>query len=226
MTSFTDTSQVYMSTQKKRRLDLGACEQAISAGLEIEKTCTALRNIPLSSNSLRAIRHDEDAVLTLMAKYGIAKVCQLQSVLSKLPSSLTDQQRKHLVSQHIPGSDFEELTQLLLTSTSNVAKILSDTVSLSAPTVLAPPTKRCLTCKRQLTSNHSCTVRVYTLIGVEMAQKFTLRCCHCSLSYNYAHWGDKHKSGFFFYDEARPLVEVSDTVYFDRQLMEMQCSLA
>ena len=87
-----------MSAQKKRRLDLDACEQAIPAGLKIEKTCTALRNIQLSSNSLRAIRHDEDAVLMLMAKYGITKVCQLQSLLSKVPSSLTDQQRKNLLS--------------------------------------------------------------------------------------------------------------------------------
>ena len=213
-----------MSGQKKRKLDLGACEQAITTGLKVEETCTALRNLSLSSSSLRAIRHDEDAVLILMAKYGISKVCQVHSLLSKIPSSLTDQQKANLIQEHV--SDSEELTHLLLACCSNVTKVLSDTVSPSAPTLLAPPTKQCFICQRQLTSNHNCFVKVYSLHGVETAHKFTLRCCHCSLTYNYAHWGDKHKNGFIFYDEPRPLVEVSDTVYFDRQLLEMQCSLA
>lgn len=41
----------------------------------------------------------------------------------------------------------------------------------------------------------------------------------------YAHYGNLH-DGFAYYPDKRDLVEVSDTVYFDRKLSELQCSLA
>ena len=41
----------------------------------------------------------------------------------------------------------------------------------------------------------------------------------------YAHYGNL-SAGFTYYADKRDLVEVSDTVYFSRQLLQLQCSLA
>ena len=59
-----------------------------------------------------------------------------------------------------------------------------------------------------------------------MAEKTTLRYTSCNLYYNYAHYGNKRAHGFWYYTEERAAVEASDTTYFDRDLLEFQCSLA
>ncbi len=76
-----------------------------------------------------------------------------------------------------------------------------------------------------LVENHHCTVKLYTLAGAFAVEKITLRCTKCSLSYNYDKWGNKRARGFAYYSEQREFVEVNDTTYFDRQLLELQCSL-
>ena len=55
---------------------------------------------------------------------------------------------------------------------------------------------------------------------------FTEDCKKCSLTYNYNKWGDKSKISFVYYDEPADYVEVNDTTYFVRSLLDLQCSLA
>ncbi|MCG8620406.1 MAG: hypothetical protein MJE68_00190, partial [Proteobacteria bacterium] len=69
-------------------------------------------------------------------------------------------------------------------------------------------------------------VKCYTLDGFIEGTKFTLRCKHCSLTYNYAQFGKKNEDGFRFYPQPRRFIEVSDTVFFSREMLELQCSLA
>ncbi|XP_064407505.1 uncharacterized protein LOC135352252 isoform X1 [Halichondria panicea] len=95
-----------------------------------------------------------------------------------------------------------------------------------SPTLLAPPVSNCFECQRQLTSNHDCEVTLYTLSGVKKLPKVTLRCQPCGLTYNYAMWGRKQTSGFQYYQSQQNLIEVYDTVFFTRPLLEFQCSLA
>lgn len=73
---------------------------------------------------------------------------------------------------------------------------------------------------------YRCGVKVYTTEGVKKAQKVTLQCMECHLYYNYTHYGNKQDLGFRVYEEQRPAVEVSDALYFERQLLEYQCSSA
>lgn len=68
-------------------------------------------------------------------------------------------------------------------------------------------------------------VKCYTLDGYCEGIKFTLRCRECNLGYNYSQFGNK-SDGFRFYPEERKFIEVSDTVFFSREMLEFQCSLA
>ena len=96
-----------------------------------------------------------------------------------------------------------------------------------ALTVIAPPTPVCYECGCRLVQYHSCEVRVYRISGaVTATTKITLRCTTCCLVYNYSHFGNKHQLGFRHYPTAQPLIEATDGVYFERNLMELQCSLS
>ena len=112
--------------------------------------------------------------------------------------------------------------------TSQCPVTLSDFLPASQdmPSILAPPVSQCYDCDGNLVSNHSTQVKCYTTSGAKFATKITLRCRRCSLTYNYAHFGNKNELGFRHYPVAQPFVEVSDTVYFNRKVLELQCSLA
>ena len=77
-----------------------------------------------------------------------------------------------------------------------------------------------------LVSYHQCQVKYYTTLGARKAGKITLRCVDCQLLYNYSQFGNKRELGFRYYPEACRTVEATDTVYFQRELLEFQCSLA
>ena len=69
-------------------------------------------------------------------------------------------------------------------------------------------------------------------LGTIHVRKLPLqRNSHCSapdapsFTINYAQFGNKTHKGFCFYPNARPAIEVTDTVFFDRQLQEWQCAL-
>ena len=92
--------------------------------------------------------------------------------------------------------------------------------------MLGPPTCVCYECGSNLVSYHQCQVRYYTTVGVKKGSKITLRCIDCQLMYNHSMFGNKRELGFRYYPEARKIVEATDTVYFQRELLEFQCSLA
>ncbi len=63
--------------------------------------------------------------------------------------------------------------------------------------------------------------------GLKTAKKFTLRCKKCSILFTYAMYGNKEATGFQFYHREMEYIEVSDTtLYFERRVLERQCSLA
>ena len=92
--------------------------------------------------------------------------------------------------------------------------------------VLAPPTDECFECESKLSVNHTSLVKVYSLETTTMARKVTLRCKKCNLYYNISMYGNKSDDGFCYYDTPQNYIEVSDTVCFQRKLVEFQCSLA
>jgi hypothetical protein len=69
------------------------------------------------------------------------------------------------------------------------------------------------------------TVTVYTLAGPEITLKQTLKCKGCSFIYNYSMYGKKLTEGEYYYSNEQPLLEVSDTSYYERALSEFFCSL-
>ena len=102
-------------------------------------------------------------------------------------------------------------------------------LSMTTPQhVMAPPTEICLECGENLASiaYHTCDVKYYSCKEVYYTKKFTLRCTKCCVLYNYSQYGNKHQRGFRYYQQERLAVEVTDTVYFDRHLLDWQCSLA
>ncbi len=99
-------------------------------------------------------------------------------------------------------------------------------VESEGPPVLGPPTSICYECGSNLVEYHHCQVKYYTLQGVRVGQKNTLRCSDCKVLYNYSQFGNKRELGFRYYDEARRIVEATDVAYFQRELLELQCSLA
>ena len=77
-----------------------------------------------------------------------------------------------------------------------------------------------------LVAYHTCNAKYYSCNNAYIVKKYTLRCVKCNLLYNYSQYGDKHQTGFRYYSQERWAVEITDTVYFDRILLEWQCSLA
>lgn len=99
--------------------------------------------------------------------------------------------------------------------------------------ILTPPNDTCinLECSHQgkrcsLIKNHNPTfVTVFTLSGPIVGQKFTLRCSGCSTIYNYSQFGKKHTDGECYYSCRRDLIEISDTIYAERELYNFFNSL-
>ena len=166
-------------------------------------------------------------VCWLTAKFGLPSITKLLIVLKSLPQSLTGSQRVEAMVKYsgLPEKDVVVLEEFI---TSQCPVTLSDFLPASQdmPSILAPPVSQCYDCDGNLVSNHSTQVKCYTTSGAKFATKITLRCRRCSLTYNYAHFGNKNELGFRHYPVAQPYVEVSDTVYFDRKVLELQCSLA
>ncbi len=168
----------------------------------------------------------EDQVFSLLVcKFGIASVSQASALLSRLPPSTPDHMKQRYLLAH--GLADPELTSMVETLRSMCPSALKALQSTSSDLLLlAPPTRVCLECGKDLTTYHDCTVKYYTLQGFATIDKLSLRCQDCELLYNYSQYGNKHSLGFRYYDVKRDNVEVNDCVYFDRNLLEFQCSLA
>ena len=159
----------------------------------------------------------------LTAKFGLPSISKLCIALKSVPQSLTGSQRVQAIAEYsgLAEKDVVELEEFI---TSQCPVTLSDLPE--PPSILAPPVGQCYDCDGSLVSNHSTQVKCYTTSGAKFATKITLRCRKCCITYNYAHFGNKDELGFRHYPVAQPYVEVSDTIYFDRTVLELQCSLA
>ena len=158
-------------------------------------------------------------------RYGAQSIYKMCQVLRSIPASVTPFQKREYFRLY---TGFEHDVALLMATIeqSSLLDAFGDQPSCSLPNILAPPTSQCQKCLKSLVKNHSCTVLIYTLTGVRHAEKVTMRCMRCNIYYNYDKWGNKNDIGFSFYPSQRKFVEVNDATYFDRQLLEFQCSLA
>lgn len=159
-------------------------------------------------------------------KIYIANICQ---ILSKCPTSLTNQQLNATVNTVCQGAAAKDNTatvvsQLQTGAKGDVIRVMS-AASIQKALVLAPPTDECYSCNSQLVSYHTTKVKVFSMSGVSDATKYTLRCMKCKLFYRHSHFGNKDQ-GFQYYPEEQEHVEVNDTNYFERKLCELQCCLA
>lgn len=169
---------------------------------------------------------EEELVCWLVVKLGFQKAVKLFSALNFISRSVPAKQRIEIICNlcDIPESEYKGMEALLYAI--DEQHVDPAVHAFEGPLILAPLVSHCYDCNRLLTYNHVATVKCYTLSGAKRISKVTLRCKGCAITYNYAQFGDKSKLGFRYYPSKRKYVEVSDTVYFDRQLLELQCGLA
>ena len=221
-----------MST-KKRKLprDLSEAEAVVLSEKTAEKTLAEAYNSLTTvhiSNIYRLKQIPEEQIVTwLIATCGLSRMKRICSILGSLPPTLTSTQRKRFLESFLDTSEDVALICKLVEEKCPTLELLKDPATTPGSIkILAPPVHQCFKCTGNLSGNHQCAVTLYTMRGVYTADKVTLRCTRCSITYNYAMWGNKHSEGFVYYDEPRDYIEVSDTVYFDRKVLDMQCSLA
>lgn len=93
---------------------------------------------------------------------------------------------------------------------------------------LAPPVDTCIVpeCRGKLVDQHRpVAVTIYGLTGPRRATRLCLRCSKCNTVYNYSQYGRKYTDGEKLYNHRREYIEVSDTIYCERQLHELFCNL-
>ena len=209
---------------------------ASQAGLTqtIQEFLDSLRSVDASLLNSQLVRDEETTLYWLFANFGIMQVLRVANVAASVPKyGLSTKQRLDIIKDVISAES--RFGQLQVDCVDMILLVLNKCPSFSAMsedmcpaknTILCPPTSVCYTCSSTLVKHHDCQVRVYSTTGVSKASKVTLRCKKCSLIYNYSQYGNKHNIGFRFYTKERNLVEVTDCLYFDRHLFELQCSLA
>ena len=189
----------------------------------IKEACATLRSAvdSLDECDMGELDLSEKATLAV-AKHSLSAVVKSIKLMRSMPPTL-GRQRKTIISSDCNIS-VDEVSSLvnLLEDHCHCDGFCDADVSI----VLTPPAIECFDCERTLVTNHITKVRCYTCTGASFATKITLRCKHCSLSYNYSQFGNKSEKGFRYYPLRQEYVEASDTVFVHRQLLEMQCSLA
>ena len=221
-----------MATKKRRLLpsldelefEAKRHKAAFSTVHESFKSLSEVDLFSLPPAKLRKFTSDEK-LSWLITRYSFDVVAKLCSSVKVLPSTLTENQKVTILQKDLPQLSLEVIKVLL----SFVTNELSDTVgsfTANRVAILAPPVGHCYDCQQPLSSYGSCQVKCYTTNGAVKCEKFTLRCTECKLLYNYAQFGNKHDLGFRYYPLQREFVEASDTTYIERNLLELQCSLA
>ena len=220
------------SSRKRSRQALPSLDTLLVEAQQAEKHFTeckrgfeTITNTRLIEFGRQRLQHlgEKEKTCWFFASYPASTVAAVCSTLRAIEGETTELQRSQLLAQHLglPPAEASSLGDF-------IERECSSLVDLFAPQhkVLAPPVNICYECHERLVANHRCQVRFYSPTGVSSAEKITLRCTTCSLFYNYAHYGNKRVRGFRYYSAERAAVEVSDTTYFDRRLLELQCSLA
>lgn len=229
---FIDTISTCSSMASKSKSNLPSLQELAS---EAKRRKTVLSNFSdmytsiittnlceLQSRKLNKLPENAK-ICWLTAKFGLPSISKLCIALKSVPQSLTGSQRVQAIAEYsgLAEKDVVELEEFII---SQCPVTLSDLPE--PPSILAPPVGQCYDCDGSLVSNHSTQVKCYTTSGAKFATKITLHCRKCCITYNYAHFGNKNELGFRHYPVAQPYVEVSDTIYFDRTVLELQCSLA
>ena len=214
------------SMEAKRSVDKQAVT-AVKSGYEDMKRV----NLELTSVKRLEKLDDEVKLLWLMAKYSVVAVLKVLVALNTVPASLTENQaRKYVLrmanaDQTIEG-DLEAIYTFLSKSCSSDALGRIASSVQTEGLVLGPPALECFGCCKPLVLYLTSSVKLYTCSGMKLMEKVILQCKDCHLIYNPTQYGNKHAQGYPFYHEEQPIVEVSDTVYFERSLLEWQCCLA
>ena len=222
---------------KKRKLprDLSEAEVLVRTEKLSISTITAARaslsEVTLSDIGVAPLRSlsPEEFMAWLVARFGVKESKKICSVAASIPPTLTSAQRDRYIQKHLGSGPSTEATSVCSLVSEECCSLTDLQVSNSTSLpqlILAPPVKQCLRCDGNLVENHHCVVKVYRMTSFMEADKVTLRCRKCRITYNYAMWGDKHTNGFIYYGTPREFVEVTDTAYMDRKLLELQCSLA
>ena len=163
-------------------------------------------------------------VCWLISRFSLETVMKISQCHRDLPTGLTVKQHKSFVAERTDAS--VEDADFIEDFISNHCPSLIKFSSLKYQRILSPPTSICLECGRDLVQYHQCSIKCYSMSGLEAATKITLRCIKCSLLYNYSQFGNKRELGFRFYPEPREYIEATDAILIHRQLLELQCSLA
>ncbi len=224
-----------MACKRKRAKLLPDLEELASKTRETKKVLDEFRRAMEAVQSLSLVHVQtasqlstmtEDQVFSLLVcKFGIAPISRAIGFLARLPLSTPDStKQRYLRLYGLADPELASMVDIL-----NLRCPSATTTPQGAPKhhlLLAPPTRSCLECGKDLTTYHTCEVKYYSLQGFATVDKLSLRCQDCGLLYNYSQYGNKHTLGFRYYDVERDSVEVNDCVYFDRNLLELQCSLA
>jgi hypothetical protein len=218
-----------LSRKRKLPADLAEAESLVHSANTANEAVTSvhqqLRNtIPQLIDGRADALSPESLATWLVAKYGVEEIQKLVSIIAALPTSLPSSKKEYYF-KHLSGREIDGEFLMEIIEKSSFANKLSS-FKPSIPSIIAPPTSQCYQCGSTLVENHNCRVKLYTMCGMEEAQKVTLRRKKCSLTYNYNMWGNKSRNGFIYYDKPADYVEVNDKTYFVRSLLNLQSSLA
>ena len=218
--------------------DLETLEAQRSAGKQVTRAVKSgfeeMKKINLELASVKTMEKLDDdlKMLWLMAKYGTTNVLKIMAAMRTVPASLTENQAEKYVCSLVKknetvGSDnVEFLYKFLSVSCSNGTLDRVVSAVRVEEELLGPPAMECYSCSRSLVSYLTTGVKIYTCAGVQEMEKITLQCKECHLIYTPTQFGNKHRQGFQFYHKEQPVIEVNNKVYFSRNLLEWQCSLA
>ena len=223
------------SKSKRRKLtipDLDELERRTTsvnkAVADFKSASEAIMSISLEDIRPRLLESmtEHQVVLLLVCKFGVDLFCKATSESSDLPVNAPPHVKRKY--RECNGLDSPECSRMMevLSSRCHSTPQCALRSSFATPTLLLPPIGTCIQCSKTLVSNHTCKVKLYTFEGAVEKEKMTLRCNECHLIYNYSQCGNKHGVGFRYYENQRDYVEVNDCVFFDRRLLEFQCSLA
>ena len=197
-----------------------------AAKRSIKTTFGALQSLDLfeCAKELTEKLSEDEKLAWLIARFGWKSVISVGECIRSFPTSLTESQWSSFFAKIYPDiSAHQRISSFLVDHCPAFISVSTNTMV----DILAPPTRLCLPeCGSPLTSYHTCEAELYTLSGLKLATKVTLRCQPCKLLYNYSQYGNKSELGFRYYPQMQPRVEVTDKTFIERQLLEFQCNLA
>ena len=131
----------------------------LTATKKISDACQVLRSLSMQEvHTARIVDlSPDDAVLFLVARYGIKDVSKVCSALSTLPEALPLSQKERMT-QAVTGRDDAGFIANFICKYS--PGLPSTLLHSDSPTVLAPPTAICFECHKSLVFNHQCNVSI------------------------------------------------------------------